>query len=248
MKIHHLKLSRAQLDSIPADERRLLILIAHAANELSVLTKLFHFAAGTVTDDALPHFEHAHNTQALVLGRILTGKIYEWWVLMQSAFFGTRLSQLYEPLFEPDPRMALDMLKRYFGRDNIIGRIRNKFAFHYSPDQVDPGYTAVIDDDPLSMYLSKHNTNTLYDFAETVTGRAMLDLINPNDHEAAFGQLIDESSRAVSQIADVTGQIILLCFDRHLGGNIYSLGAEVIDVEGAPESETISIPYFIEVK
>jgi len=201
-----------------------------------------------VTDGALPHFEQAHNTQALVLGRTLTGKIYEWWMLMQAAFFGSRLSQTYEPLFDPETRMALEALKRYFGRDNIIGRVRNKFAFHYSPDQVDPGYAAVIDGDPLDSYISKHNANTLYAFAETVTGRAMLDAIIPNDHKAAFGQLIDETSRAVSQIADVTGQIMALCFARHLGGNFYSLGAEVIEVEGAPNSQTISIPYFIEIE
>jgi hypothetical protein len=248
VQIHHIKLSREQLDRVPADERRLLILLAHAANELNVLVKLFHYAAGSVTDGAPSHFEQAHNTQALVLGRTLTGKIYEWWVLMQAAFFGSKLSQIYEPLFEAEARTALDALKRYFGKDNIIGRIRNKFAFHYSLDQVDAGYAAVIDGDPLDSYISKHNANTLYAFAETVAGRAMLDAINPNDHKAAFGQLIDETSRAVSQIADVTGQIMALCFARHLGGNFYSLGAEVIEVQGAPNSQTVSIPYFIELE
>lgn len=248
MQIHHISLSRSQLDKVPVDERRLLILLAHAANELNVLVKLFHYAAGSVAENAPPHLEQAHNTQALVLGRTLTGKIYEWWMLMQAAFFGSKLSQVYEPLFEPEPRSALEALKRYFGKDNIISRVRNKFAFHYSLDQVDAGYAAVTDGDPLDSYIAKHNANTLYAFAETVTGRAMLDAINPKDHKAAFGQMIDETSRAVSQIADVTGQIMGLCFSRHIGGNFYDLGANVIEVSGAPDSQTVAIPYFIEIQ
>ena len=248
MQVHHIALSRAQLDRVPSDERRLLILLAHAANELNVLVKLFHFSIAAISTGAPSIFEQAHNAQAMVLGRILTGKIYEWWELMQSAFFGAGVSKIYEPQFEPEARKAIDALKRYFRRDTIIRLVRNKFAFHYSPDQIDAGYGALIEGDPLDSYISKHNTNTLYAFAESITGRAMLDAINSNDHKAAFGQLIDETSKAVSEIGDVTAQIIAICFESHLGGNFYSLGAKVIEVQGAPESQKVAIPYFIEIE
>ncbi len=45
MKLHHFKLTRQQLDAIPEAERNLLVLVGHAANELSVLTKLFQFCS-----------------------------------------------------------------------------------------------------------------------------------------------------------------------------------------------------------
>src|SRR5688572_977705 len=110
--IHHITLTRKQLDAIPEPERRLLVLMAHASNELNVLTKLFHFSAKGLS--AKPMLQQAENAQALVLGRLLTGKIYECWKLMQAAFFRSGLSKSYEPLFEPTASEALQGLKRYF--------------------------------------------------------------------------------------------------------------------------------------
>lgn len=40
MEVHHAKLSRAKLAAMPEAERALLFLLAHASNEINVLTKL----------------------------------------------------------------------------------------------------------------------------------------------------------------------------------------------------------------
>ncbi len=189
----------------------------------------------------------AESAQALVLGRVLTGKIYECWKLLQSAFFGAALSKLYVPLFDSEALGALEEVKRYFGRENPIAAVRNGHAFHYSLDQIDAGYRAVIDGDPLDIYLSKTNANTFYAFADTIAGRAMLEAIKPGDAKAAFELLIADSTRIVDQVNTVIGAIMMICIERHLGGDFYSLGAKVIEVEGASNSQEIAIPYFIEI-
>jgi hypothetical protein len=98
MQLHRIKLTQAQLDAVPEQERVLMVLLAHAANELNTLTKLFHFCS---TQKApTPIEEQARNAQALVLARVLAGKLYECWELLQRAFFGARLSQTYEPEFD----------------------------------------------------------------------------------------------------------------------------------------------------
>jgi hypothetical protein len=66
MKLHHIRLTKKQLDQIPEAERWLLILAAHAANELSTLTKLFHFCAKHAANSQLE--KEALNAQAMAWG------------------------------------------------------------------------------------------------------------------------------------------------------------------------------------
>lgn len=245
IRIHHVTLTRKQLDSIPESERRLLVLLAHAGNELNVLSKLFHFSAKAESET--PLLQQAENTQSMVLARVLTGKIYECWSLMQSAFFRSGLSKRYESQFDREASGALEGLKRYFGRDNLIEKVRNGHAFHYSPDQIDVGYQTLADGDPLAIYLAKTNANTLYTFADTIAGRAMLEDIKPGDHQRAFEMLVEETARAVARINEIIAASMTICFKTHLGGNLYALGAREIEIEGAPDSQTVSIPYFIEI-
>lgn len=244
IELHRIEVTKSQLDSIPAPERRLLILVAHAANEINTLSKLFHFAA-SAADDGITG--HAERTQALVLGRLLTGKIYEFWKLLQVGYFGSQLSREYQPLLDSESLDAVENLKRYFGRDNLIALVRNKFAFHYSADQIDAGYSALVEGDSLDIYLAKHNGNTLFAFAETITGRAMLEGIHPGDHDAAFGALIEDTSRAVGFITEVAGGLMDVCIKRNFGKNLYDFGVEVIEVDGVPDSQRVAIPFFIEI-
>ena len=246
MQLHHFTLTRAQLDSIPEDERVLLVLLAHAANELSVLTKLFHFASAGEGD--APILVEARNAQSLVIGRLLTGKLYECWNLLQAGFFGTRISKKYVPQFDPEGREALDSLGRYFGRNNLIELIRNNFAFHFALDQIRAGYPTLVEGDNLDVYLSRTNANTLYAFAETIAGRAMLTAINPNDPKAAFDVLIHETSQVVGWFNTFVGACMVTCLRLHVGGDLYALGAKVINVEGAPDWHAIELPYFVEIE
>lgn len=245
MQIHHITLSRKQLDSIPEPERRLLILMAHAGNELNVLSKLLHFSAKS--ESTTPILQQAEKTQSMVIGRLLTGKIYEFWNLMQSTFFRGGLSKKYESQFDNEASEALEGLKKYFGRENLIAKVRNGHAFHYSPEQIDAGYRTLVDGDPLEVYLAKAKANTIYTFADTIAGRAMLEDIKSGDHQRAFDMLIEETTKAVARINEVIAAMMTICFKTYLGGNLYTLGAKVIEIQGAPDSQSVSIPYFIEI-
>jgi len=245
IQMHHIVLSKERLGAIPAPERNLFVLLGHAANEVGVLAKLFHYCAGNHSEE--PLLEKAEHTQALLLGRLLTGKVYEFWNLLQAGYFGSTLSKSYHDALDDEARSTLDAMKRYFGQDNLVARVRNGHAFHYDVQQIENGFRTVVEDEPLDVYLSKANVNSLYAFADTIAGRAMLEAICPGDPAKAFGMLISETSRAVGWINIITGALMLKCFERHLGGNLYALGARVIELEGAPSSQSVSIPYFIEV-
>jgi hypothetical protein len=246
IQLHRINLTKLQLDQIPEAERRLFVLIAHAANELNALAKLFHFAASSASEEGL--LAQAENGQAVILARIFAGKLYEFWQLLQTSFFGTALSKEYEPKLDAEAMESLKWLKRYFGRENLISTIRNQFAFHYSPDQIDAGYATVVDGDPLEIYLAPHSANTLYAFADTIANRAMHQAIQPGDHMAAFAAVIDQTSLASRNVNTIVGALMAVCFRKHIGASLYSIGADVVEVEGIPNSQKVAIPFFIEIE
>ena len=242
--LHHLRLTQQQLDGIPDDERRLLILLGHAFNELNILTKLFQYtASASASDRALLD---AENAQALVIARVLTGKIYECWKLLQSAFFATALSKTYVPQLDTDGASALAAVKRYFGRSNAIEAMRNEFAFHYSTDQIDAGHRAIVDGDSLDLYLANEDGNTFFAFADTITGRAMLERIKPGDSEHAFQLLMDDTIEAATNLNNTIASLMAIGFKRHFGENYVTSTATTVTVEAVPESASVRIPYFIE--
>lgn len=90
-------------------------------------------------------------------------------------------------------------------------------------------------------------TNTLYAFGDTIAGRAMLESIKPGAHQEGYEALLQETLLAVNHMQTVIGTIMALCFEKHFGGSLYDLGAKTIEIEGAPDSQTVKIPYFIEI-
>jgi hypothetical protein len=242
--LHRVKLTSDQLNGIPGFERRMLILIAHAFNELNILSKLFHYAASAEAAD--PILLGAENAQALVLARNITGKIYECWKLLQKAFFGTALSKTYYSHLDAGAIESLDALKRYFNRENAIAAMRNEFAFHYSPDQIDAGQQAVVERDSLDVYLAKEDGNRFFAFAGTIAGRAMLERIKPGNPSEAFEALMQETSSAVQNLNNVISSLMAISFEKHFGVDFVTSNATAMDMEGAPNSVTLRIPYFIE--
>jgi hypothetical protein len=134
MKIVRIKIPKSLVAQLPEKERTFFFLMGHFGNELNVLQKLFYWCAIYSSDDEIR--QRAHATQALVVAKLLIGKLYEGWALTEKVFFASHLSKVYEPLLMGEGKTGLDHLKRYFGRENLLNKVRNKFAFHYSPADI----------------------------------------------------------------------------------------------------------------
>ncbi|MNF87937.1 hypothetical protein D3C84_704160 [compost metagenome] len=245
MKLHHFKLSKGQLTVIPEVERNLFVLLAHAANELNTLIKLFKYCSEHPATTEVE--KEARNAQAMTIGRLLTGKLYECWKLLQSAFFGTKLSQVYEPLLDAGATTYLNALKKYFGRKNLIEAVRNQHAFHYSPDQISRGFANLADEEALNVYMATTNANTLYAFADVIAGYSLLEDICPGNPVQAFDALISETTEVLDWFNQVIGAFMMIVIEKYIGCDLEALDSREVEIGGALDWKVITIPYFIEV-
>ncbi|MGA9335792.1 MAG: hypothetical protein WBV39_16040 [Rudaea sp.] len=126
-------LSGPELNEASEAERAFLLAGGHLQNEVATLNKLFVWSIPRATGPF--HDDIVQSGQALMLGKILAGKLSEGWTLIERIYFGTKLSRLVN--LPPLVADALKQLKAYFGKKGCLVRlVRNDFAFHYSPSGI----------------------------------------------------------------------------------------------------------------
>ena len=132
VEIFYIPLTKAHLAKIPLNERLFYFLASQLANDLNALTKLLWFAFNEYrTTDGL--IQKAALSQVLLITKLLAGKLYEGHKLIAKMYSGKKLHQKYQTMLNDDGRTALQQINSYFGRNNLIKKIRNEFAFHFMP-------------------------------------------------------------------------------------------------------------------
>jgi hypothetical protein len=243
MKIHRAPIDPEKFRGIPDEERALLTLLGHAVNEINVLNKTFYLACQHPDE---PQWRvHAHLSQSLVFARALTGKLWETWVLLQNGYFGTSLSKKYHEKLDDEAVRALDGLKKYFGRNNLIKTIRDRFAFHYSLSDANCIPTIQPTKDELVMYLAKDNGNTLFYFSDVIVSTALLEAIDPGAPERAMNRLMTESAKVVNQLNQVAGAVMATIVEGYLMAADGKLLLEEIEIGEPPLAESVELPFFI---
>lgn len=235
-----------QLRGIPDAERSLIVVLAHALNEINTLNKLVYIS--TQFDQEPAWLTHAQAAQAFMLARPLAGKLHEAWAVFQRGYHGTKLSMIYSDLLEPSSANSLNFLKAYFSRSNLINEVRNSFAFHYS---LSHAKTSIPDDaspDDLAIYLHESNGNSLYYFAEYLMNKALMEALVPSAPEEALGALLDEVSKVISSLNDLVQGLMFVIFSKHIGTEQIRESFGNLEVGPVPQAFDIRIPVFFELR
>lgn len=213
MDVFRFQLERETLDAVPAAERTLFLLLGHFANQAAILGKWANWCS---------HFENLSNVeykgrvaQSLFVLTLLSGKLCEGWELLQSCFFGNALSKIYEPKLSDDARQGLQELKGYFGKDNLLRKVRNEYAFHYDPDALQVHYGQLPKDEACEVFLSDAVGYNLFHIAEMATGHAMLVNIGNGDAQAGMDKLVVESLRVSGWFQMFVGGFFYAFFQTH---------------------------------
>jgi hypothetical protein len=245
MKLRRMSFTLEQLRGIPDAERALIVVLAHALNEINTLNKLLFLC--TQFDQKPTWLALAHAAQAFIVARPLVGKLNEAWVVLQKGYFGTKLSKAYNGLLEPSAKDALDFLKAYFSHSNLVYEVRNNFAFHYSLDHAKTDIPDEATSDELAYYAHETNGNSLYYFAEYLMSKALMETISANDPEAALGTLLGEMSKVIANLNEFAQGLMYVVWDKHIGAEVLQQSFQDLELGSVPQSTDIRIPFFFEI-
>jgi len=228
---------------IQKEERVLFVLLGHIANELTVLGKLLRWC-GNATQ-ASPAETDARVMQTLFLAKLLAGKLNEGWEAFRRGFFETGLSRTFEALNEEPHRGHLQELKRYFNGENLLRKVRHKFSFHYSLDEIQGNVELVASrPDELVVYLDRSNANCLYAACDLISNFALLQAVAPDDPAKAIATFLEDLDKMSRLFLSVISGCIWAIISRHLGEDLDALKAEKVNVDVFHDGRHFAIPYF----
>jgi hypothetical protein len=248
MEIFHAKLSREKLAAMPERERVLLLLLAHASNEINTISKLILMMR---KDEApSPIVDHVEAGQIFILMRLLIGKLHEAWELFKIRVQSNRaIAEKCLPQLREDAANALKELNRHFGQGSSLTAIRNKIAFHYTDkdDLTEINFKQLPPTEPLQFYLSRTVGNSFYHAGELVAQLSAISLMRtagpngkPVDAQQALEVLCGEIIAVSGNITELFGELIGILSEDAV--------EEVVteQIPDGPKLSTFSLPYFFD--
>jgi len=250
MEIFHAKLSRSKLAAMPEDERVLLLLLAHASNEINVISKLILMMRKD--EPPTPIVDHVEAGQIFILMRLLIGKLHEAWELFKYRVHGNRaIADKCIPRLRPEASTALQQLNRHFGQGSSLTAIRNKISFHYTDKDnlTEANFQQLPPTEPLQFYLSKTTGNSFYHAGELIAQLSAINLVKslppgPDDGRSvaahSFESLCGTIIEVSRDITEVFGELI---------GVLSEDAVEDVVTEQIPDGpklSTFSLPYFFD--
>jgi hypothetical protein len=242
--VYKVPFSKAQLTQLTKEERALIILLGNAANQLTVFWKLVYFST---------NFEEANTAHQLVLGgqtqilvRHTIGLAFEAWELIRTRYLQTAVGREYQDRLSSEGRDALENLKRYFSKSNIIYRVRNDYAFHH-PENVDveSDYQHAIRDsgldDEWNWYLTGQTINTFYFFSDMVIAQGMARAAGFTDVADGHRKVMHDLNQVVSRLGTFVQAYLYAALAKYNSGLEATVCAQV---EGT-KSNVVRLPYYI---
>jgi hypothetical protein len=241
MKIFVAKLNKEKLSSASsAAERSFFLVMAHLVNEINALNKLILWSHEYPTQNTAE--ENGKMSLTFLLLRLLAGKLSEGNELLHKKFYGSKISKNYEPALSAKGREALSQIKQYFRGTNNVAAIRNNYAFHYSPEELDSVLPTISEE--LELYVSDGGgANTLYYFAEVLAIRAILNSIDDKDGYSAYKKLTEELPMIAGWFIDFA-EALLVEFLSKQEENLWDGFAEEVKFDKLPSISEIKIPWF----
>jgi hypothetical protein len=238
MDLYKVTISKEEIKSLPQKEVLFFIQAGAALNEINILTKLLIISNKEV-DGAIE--TKAQNSQTLFILSLLTGKLWECWMFFQKAYFQSKIAKDYDKLLPESAKEHLAELKNYFGKDNLIKKVRHKLAFHYDTDEVQKQMPDLIEDELPEFYLSEGQGNSFFYISDMIRMKIILEYTGKTKPLEAlntfFGEVLD------------TAKLFIL-FIHHclvvVARNHNNWKIEKIEINDPPPINNVLLPYFVD--
>lgn len=190
----------------------------------------------------------AHVCQQLVLFNTITGKLHESWVAIRKGYFSSKLSVSLDSSLPSEASDGLRNLKQYFGRNtNLVERVRNNFAFHYSIVHASKPIPDDTSTEELVAYLADPIGHSLFQFAESAVTRALLETVDPADPEGAFDLLFLETQDVVRWFNDFAHGLMIVILERHGLLDPGKVPLVPVQLTNVPSQADLNLAYFFDL-
>ena len=243
IKIYRLNLSKSDFEKLDPAERKLLFALGLALNELSIFAKLIIVASKPDTENPIEH--QMRGAQMFIFLRTFIGKLHEAWQLYQKLIKKSEvIGKIHLPELDDNESAALKRLKKHFGEDSPIPKIRNTFSFHYydEDNKMEDSFQAVPSSEDFNWYISEAAANSFFHASEVVVTNGVIDAYNSsNDNRLEiYGELMN---LAVTVSADLqtffSGLMRVVIKNRIIHAHI-----EVIDEISPINIDDVVFPFY----
>jgi hypothetical protein len=172
MTLRKYSFTAAHFSNLPKAERLFFVRLANIANDLR------HVQVLTVTGTQATK-EYSGVEQEIALHQMIFGLrhwyaiLNEAWKVVDSGWNGDQLGKKFYPRLSKG-RCAYDELKKYFGRENFVRKVRDHFASHYEIGYLPRILDELTPSDEFHFVSSGRSTNTFYSVAENIRTLALI--------------------------------------------------------------------------
>ena len=243
--LYRVRVSNTRFSTIPEPERILFIRFGHCIDEINTLLRIFLWS--TPSEKLQKEEMNARLAQGLVIVRVLTGKLNEAYKLIDRDYFGGAISKKYNSLLDDSARNAVQNLRRYFSKTNLINTLRNQYSFHYLDkfNKVVKCLKKVPSEDDLIFYFAEDSRNSFYCSADVILRNAMLEDIEPDCPDQAQERLEKETVIVTGWLLTFLNWYMYTVMTQNLGKNFEEMGAKEIMIQKPPKDTDIELPYFV---
>jgi hypothetical protein len=236
-------ISPEKILEMPSEERSLMLWCGHIHNELVTLLGMYRAVANTPCNSATER--EANVMQLMTVTKLIAGKLWEGWNLLRKGFFGTALSNEYQQLLDEDATNALALLGVYFGKENMLGKLRNSFSFHYDFDKLKAlpeGWDTPPEE--LTFYVAPVPAISFFSISESIVTKSMYLQIGAGSMDEGVRKLWDDLSLVINPMIGLCLGIFLVMVKQHIGDH-NQIDHVVVGVLDPPKREEIVAPFFV---
>ena len=240
MKITKVLIPQEKLNILSENERVFFIQMGTLLNEVNILHKLIIFSTKEVMNETE---RKAQNSQVLFLLRILALKLNEGWDLINKGFYNSQISKDYYKRLDETGKNNLNKLKRYFRKENLIERVRNRFAAHYDQEEIKKQIQEIqkkLNCEVFEIFVSEEHANCLYYMSEIILTSAISESADILDIHKTIDQLYSDVMQIAKCFLDFLGDCMGIIARKYP-----VFHTEEIEIPEPPVYDEIAIPYFV---
>ena len=269
LTLYELKIPLDMVKTAPKQEAAFFLRSMSILNDITILQKtILHSIAVISLENPNAPETSAQVAQSFCFLRMLAGVCYEAFDFIQLGFFADPGSPLNCRAFKTKQKKikrlklkslaadflkemsnqaqsAIEKIKIYFSKDNLIRRLRNKFSFHYDLEQAFSQQKNFKIIDVPHIFLEEADGNCCYVLSHQLMILQALKVQNddPNELKAKFDTLMKEVTQLARELAVFLNSFVLAFSKKYLSIDTSSLLN--VKLDNVAYLDEIKTPFFL---